>query len=56
MVKKFICLPFKLVHLEWSENKSELKFWIQYVDKPPVQIFGVIRATSGALKHIAISA
>ena len=56
MVKKFICLPLKLVHLEWSESKSELKFWIQYVDKPPVQIFGAIMATSGALKHIAISA
>ena len=56
MGKKFICLPFKLVCMEWSESKSELKFWIQYVDKPPVQIFGAIRATSGAFKHIVISA
>ena len=49
-------LLLKLVLLEWSESKSDLKFGFSMLKNPPVQIFRAIGATSGIWQHFVIFA
>ena len=50
------CILIKLVLLEWSESKSDGKFGFSMLKNLPVQIFGVIGATSDVCQHIVIFA
>ena len=46
----------KLVFLEWSGSKSDIKFGFICWQNHPEQVFGSIGATSGVWQHIAIFA